>query len=916
MARRRDDEVRRTAPYPAPWEADIALRDGSAAHLRPILPTDADALQAFHTAQSEHSRYLRFFAPMPQLSPRDLERFTVVDHHDRVALVVFQGDRIVAVGRFDRVAPGEAEVAFNVSDREQGKGLGSVLLEHLAAAGREVGIRTFVAEVLPQNARMLSVFTDAGFDVRRHYEDGIVEVAFGIDPTDRSEAVRAEREHRAEARAMERMLTPSSILVAGVSAARDGVGGRILTALEDSGFDGALHVVTRDAFEVRGRPAHPRISDVPGPVDLAVLALSPDDCIAAVPECAAIGVRSLIVPTEGFADAGEAGARAQRRLVTSARRAGMRVLGPAAFGFLRTGEHSLNVSFAPHLPQAGRTALAGQSSALAAMILSGAAARGVGIREFVGAGNRADVSINDCLQHWEDDPEVGVIGLALESMGNPRKFTRIARRITRRTPLVVLRPPALTIQAPPGHDVRASTLPRRALDQVLASAGVVGTRSVDHLVDVVEMLDREGVPAGTRVGLIANTPALGAALRGAADEAGLRVVAEQRQVPAIGDDRMMVRALTRMAGPGGVDIVLVAVLDPLSGVPTDLVRGLSEVARGSGVALGVCLVSEPDRYDAVRRAVRDDHSLPPVHPTPALLVRAAAGAIAHLSGARGEDARPAERDDVDRPRARRLVEDALSQRHGSAPLELDADRTRELLACYGLDLLGARVVTDADEAVREATALGFPVALKSTDPLLTHRADLGGVHLGISDAEELRRAVAAMRRDLPFSSAPLLVQTMAPPGVAVVVRSVEDPSLGPVVSFSLAGDADALLEDIAYAIPPLDDAGARRLIAQPATAVRLAPARGVPGADLDALAETVVRVGLLAEDLPEVARLELYPVVAAAHGAPVVGARVHLATAPNRTDAARRVLQTGAAEPPSAVPDPHPRDSLRGRMGP
>lgn len=909
-----------TAPYPAHWEADIALRDGTAAHLRPIRPGDADALQAFHVAQSEQSRYFRFFAALPELSPRELERFTVVDHRDRVALVVLHGEDIIAVGRYDRVEPTEAEVAFNVSDAYQGKGLGSVLLEHLAAAARERGVRTFVAEVLPQNHRMISVFTDAGFDVRRRFDDGVVAVEFPIDPTERSEAVRREREHRAEARAMERMLTPGSVVIAGVSATRDSVGGRILLALEDSGYDGPIHVVTRDAFEVRGRPARPRLADVPGPVDLAVLALSAADCLEAIAECARIGVTSLVIPSEGFAESGEEGARLQRALVSRARRHGMRLLGPAAFGFLRTGPSPINASFAPRLPRPGSAALAGQSTALAAMVLAAADERGIGVAEFVGAGNRADVSINDCLQRWDEDDSVRTIGLALESMGNPRKFTRLARRLTRTRPVVVLRPPGLTDAAPPGHDVRPTGLPRRALDQVLEAAGVVRTRSVDHLADVVEMLDRQGVPGGARLGLIANSAALGATLRGAADDLGISVVAEQRTSMTTDDPRMILRAFTRMAAPGGVDIVVIGILDTLAaGSPggglADLLAQVASVARGSAVAVVACVVTEPERYGALRRAVREDPVLPPVHPTPALALRAVAGALAHVRRPTADDAPPVERPDVDAARGRALV-DALLPTGGER--RLDAAQCRELLACYGLDLLDSRVVATAEEAVAAAAEVGHPVALKSTDPLLAHRADLGGVRLDIPDAAQVRHSFAAMRRDLAYSSAPLLVQPMAPPGVPVVIRSVEDPSLGPVVGFSLAGDAATLLGDVAYDVPPFTEGGVERLISRPVSARRLDGDRGLPAADRAALREIVIRVGLLAEDLPEVASLELHPVIVAARGASIVGARIELRSAPNRTDGARRALSaTSLTEAPEPVVASRPagRRGARARMG-
>lgn len=889
-SRRRGAPAPAPAAYPAHWEADIALRDGSAAHLRPILPEDADALQDFHVRQSERSRYLRFFAPMPRLSPRDLERFTVVDHHDRVALVVQRGEEIIAVGRYDRTSPEEAEVAFNVSDASQGTGLASVLLEHLAAAAREVGISVFTAEVLPQNARMLSVFTDAGFDVRRVLDDGVVMVTFRIDPTARSLEVMAEREHRAEARAMERLLHPSSVLVVGVSTRADSIGGRVLTALEGSGWQGDLHLVSRDAFEVRGHLAKPRIADVPGPVDLAVIALRPESWLEAIEECAAIGVRSVLVPTEGHTDSAE-GRRRQRELVAEVRRHGMRLLGPGSLGVLRTGEDALSVSLSPRLPRPGTAAVAGQSSALGAMLLAGVDERGTGVHEFVAVGNRADVSLNDVLQHWEDDERIEVIGLALESMGNPRKFTRIARRLTRSTPVVVLRPPGLRVSGTPGHDVRESSLPRRALDQVLASSGVVQARTVDHLLDVVDAVSRQGVPKGPRVALLSNTAALGASLRGAADEAGLQIVIDDRNVPLAADPRVMQRALTAVAGPDRADLIIAGVIDPLVGDHLGALREMATIARHSEVALVVCLVSERSRFQEVHEAVREDLALPPVHVTPALAVRAAAGMLAAAERPAADREEPAVREDVDRAAARRIVEQHLPP--VGERVTLDLETTRALLAAYGLPLLPSLPVADAEEAARAASTVGYPVALKSTDPVLRHRADLGGVRLDITDAVQLRHAHARMREDLSFSSAPLEVQSMAPTGVPMVVRSVEDPSLGPVVSLSVAGDATDLLEDIAYAIPPFSQRAARELVDAPASAVKLSGERGLPPADRDALADVVVRTGLLAEDVPELASFELYPVVVAREGAFVVGARAELAPAPNRTDGARRVLLGG-----------------------
>src|SRR3954470_11901752 len=323
-------------PYPAHWEADVVLRDGGVVHVRPIRPEDHDAVQAFHAAQSPESIYLRFFAPLPRLSDRDLERCTNVDHHDRVGLVATLGDAIVGIGRYDRVGEATAEVAFNISDAHQGRGVGSVLLEHLAAAARERGITRFVADVLPQNRKMMGVFTQAGYEVSHHYEDGVIALSFDISRSEHADRVRASREQRAESRSVQALLHPRSVVVIGASRSPDSIGHRLLQTLAQAGFRGALHAVNPEADEVAGVPSVPRVSDVPLPVDLAVVAVPAESVNAVISDCAAAGVRGLVVVSGGFAETGEEGRRRQEAMVRLARAHGMRVVGPNSFGMLNT----------------------------------------------------------------------------------------------------------------------------------------------------------------------------------------------------------------------------------------------------------------------------------------------------------------------------------------------------------------------------------------------------------------------------------------------------------------------------------------------------------------------------------------------------------------------------------------------------
>ncbi|SCD66660.1 Acetyltransferase (GNAT) family protein, partial [Streptomyces sp. IgraMP-1] len=447
--------------YPAHWEADVVLRDGGTARIRPITADDADRLVSFYEQVSDESKYYRFFAPYPRLSAKDVRRFTHHDHVDRVGLAVTIGGEFIATVRYDRIddrgmpasAPAdEAEVAFLVQDAHQGRGVASALLEHIAAVARERGIRRFTAEVLPANTKMIKVFTDAGYQQKRSFEDGVVRLEFGLEPTDRSLAVQHAREQRAEARSVQRLLAPGSVAVVGVGRTLGGVGRSILRNIREAGFTGPVHAVNQGFPDtgdtVEGVRAHRSVRDIAEPVDLAVIAVPAERVPEAVAECGEHGVQGLVVISAGYAEQGPEGRERQRALIRQARSYGMRVIGPNAFGVINTTpETRLNASLAPELPVPGRVGLFTQSGAIGIALLSalhrdGGGADGVpnptGVSTFVSAGNRADVSGNDVMQYWYDDPHTDVALMYLETIGNPRKFTRLARRTAAAKPLVVV----------------------------------------------------------------------------------------------------------------------------------------------------------------------------------------------------------------------------------------------------------------------------------------------------------------------------------------------------------------------------------------------------------------------------------------------------------------------------------------------
>ena len=514
-------------PIPEPpshWEADVLLRDGRSAHIRPIRPEDADLLVDFYSRVSDESKYYRFFAPMPKLSDRDVKRFTQVDYVQRVAFVLLVGRKMIAVGRYDAVGEGEAEVAFLVEDKHQGRGIGQLLLEHLAQAGRERGIERFVAEVLPDNHPMIRTFKDAGYQVRSQYDDGLVSLEFSIDATMTALDVMEQREHRAESASIEKFFNPRSIAVIGASRRQDTIGRVLVRNVVTGDFNGRVHAVNPNADAVSGLPAYKTVSEIPGDVDLAIVAVPAEKVQEVVLDCAAKGVHGLVVISSGFAETGEEGRRRQRQLVGLSRSYGLRLIGPNALGVINTDpDVALNASLSQVMPPRGRAGFFCQSGALGSAILEKVNNRGLGLTTFVSAGNRADVSGNDLLQYWEKDDSTEVVLLYLESIGNPRKFSRIARRVSRRKPIIAVRSGRTTQGVPMGHAVRKIAAPPQAVDAMFRQAGVIQVDTLEEMFDVAQLVAHQPLPRGRRVAVVGNSDALALLAADAAAGAGLVV---------------------------------------------------------------------------------------------------------------------------------------------------------------------------------------------------------------------------------------------------------------------------------------------------------------------------------------------------------------------------------------------------------
>ncbi|MET7406831.1 bifunctional acetate--CoA ligase family protein/GNAT family N-acetyltransferase [Streptomyces parvulus] len=589
--------------YPAHWEADVVLRDGGTARVRPITVDDAERLVSFYEQVSDESKYYRFFAPYPRLSAKDVHRFTHHDFVDRVGLAATIGGEFIATVRYDRIGPGgtpasapadEAEVAFLVQDAHQGRGVASALLEHIAAVARERGIRRFAAEVLPANTKMIKVFMDAGYTQKRSFEDGVVRLEFDLEPTDRSLAVQYAREHRAEARSVQRLLQPGSVAVVGTGRTPGGVGRSVLGNIRDAGYTGRLYAVNK-AFaagltDLDGVPARRSVRDIEGPVDLAVVTVPAERVPEVVTECGEHGVQGLVVVSAGYADGGSDGRERQRALVRQARAYGMRIIGPNAFGIINTSpEVRLNASLAPEMPRPGRIGLFAQSGAIGIALLSRLHRRGggvtgvTGVSTFVSSGNRADVSGNDVLQYWYDDPRTDVALMYLESIGNPRKFTRLARRTAAAKPLVVVQGARHGGVAPQGHAVRATRLPHATVSALLRQAGVIRVDTITDLVDVGLLLARQPLPAGPRVAILGNSESLGLLTYDACLSEGLRPHPPRDLTTAASADDFHA-ALSRALADDTCDAVVVTAIPTVGEGPSGD-AALAEALRSAAAAV-------------------------------------------------------------------------------------------------------------------------------------------------------------------------------------------------------------------------------------------------------------------------------------------------------------------------------------------
>ncbi|CAN5419612.1 bifunctional GNAT family N-acetyltransferase/acetate--CoA ligase family protein [soil metagenome] len=885
--------------YPWSWEADVVLSDGAVALVRPITPEDIDGVRTFHAAQSAESIYLRFFAPLPRISDRDLRHFTHVDYDNRVALVVIIDEQIAGIGRYDRLPEPEessAEVAFNVSDAHQGRGIASVLLEHLADIGSQRGIRRFLADVLPQNRKMLGVFRDAGYEVSHEYDDGLIVVSFDIEPTDRSRAVRLSREHRAESRSMRRVLRPESVAVVGVSDDDPSLGRAVHRHIQEANFAGALYAVGRHAAsqsqEIGGQPIYASLEHLPAPVDLVVVAAPADRVLDIVDQCGRLHTQALIVLSAGFADTGTpAGAARHAAVLAAARARGMRLLGPNCLGMLTTAPgHALNASLAPRMPPVGGFGIFTQSASLGITLLDGAERRDVGVSTFVSAGNRCDISGNDVMQHWLDDESTTAVGLYLESIGNPRKFTRIARALASVKPVIVVASGVNTTAVAPGQGTRASRQRPQAFDAMLRQSGVIKVDNAQHLFDVAALVTRSPLPRGPRVGIVSNSAALTALAEQACQSWNLEVTSttsvQARAGVALDDPAAFAAEVSHALEDPDVDSVVTCFAPSLVEADGGLMQSVADLAAHHDKP---CVST----FLGVRGAPTNLAA----YPMPEEAVRALGAATRHAQWRMREHGWPVHPDQINRRQAHDVIESFLSAQLGGG--ELDEAAAHALLAAYGIDVWRLHPVSTSKQAKKAAARLERPVVVKATAPELRHEPGQRWVRTGLTSTEACVEAYRALVADLLSADLDHLmtegkhaiaVQAAAPQGTAVQVHTAEDPLFGPVVSFAVAGVPADLLNDVSYGFPPLRTADIDDMTGGIKAAPLLHGYRGAAKVDTAALHDLIARISVLADDHPEIASARLNPAIAHGDGVAVLGVTIDVRPTRQRAESERRVL--------------------------
>lgn len=880
---------------------DALTADGRVVHIRRADTADTAALTALFQNSSADDLRMRFFAvPGPATIAAEVARLVRPAGADHAVVLAVEARRVVGVASYER-SPADsasAEFAVFVDEGERGRGIGTLLLEHLAAHARAQGVAELTGQVLPANSRMLRVARDLAAHARTDVTDEVVDVDLPTGAQDAALAAADERYRIAERLSLRPLLAPRSVAVVGAGRSPGGVGHETLRALAEYGLHGTLFAVNPHATSVAGIPAIASLRKLPGLLDLAVIAVPATSVPQVLHDAAAAGVRAAIVLSSGFGEAGDKGRALQEDVVRIAREHSIRLLGPNCIGLVNTDPSvRLNATFAGMPPRAGGLAVASQSGAVGVVLLDHLTRSGCGISSFVSLGNKADISGNDLLAYWYDDPATQAVALYLESFGNPRRFARLVRQLGRRKPVLAVKSgrSASGRRAGLSHTAAAAA-PDVAVDSLFAQAGVIRADDLGELIDTARMFVDQPLPAGDRIAVIGNAGGVNVLAVDAAEAAGLHVPALSARLRKVlahllpssashdnpvdlgaeATPQALRDALTAIADSGEVDAVVTVVAATRSNDVPGMLAAAGEVldARPNLPAAGVVI----GRWDVSHVGVTRRY---PVYDLPERAVRALAHAAGYAAWRRAPVGRPPVLTGIDTLGARRVVGAGLALGDGWQPADLTAD----LLRHYGIPLVEQATAASADEAVAAADTLGYPVAVKAAVPDLIHKTDVGAVRIGLADAAAVREAYNRIGEALDTTQPQVLVQPMARGHVELAAGIVHDPLFGSLVMLGLGGVHTDLLNDRAYRLTPMSDLDGARMWRSLRGTRLLTGYRGAPPVDTAAVEDLTHRLGRLAAEVPEVAELDLNPVIAGPDGLVVVDAKLRLAAIGEEPDA-------------------------------
>ncbi len=876
---------------------DVVLRDGSTVRVRAMRPDDDKALLDLFTSLSEESRWLRFFSPTRGAAlAAEAHRETNLDHTFGLLALSGPEERVVGHAFYAGLDEHRAEVAFTIANDFQGRGLGTILLGQLAEVAEANNIQMFEAEVVAANHAMLHVFRESGFPIEVSAEAGQLHVTFPTSFTREAIEKFETRETLAAVNALKLFFNPRAVAVVGASRQRGTIGGEIFHHLLAFGFNGPVYPVNPTAEVVQSVPAFATIEAIPGPVDLAIIVVPAERVVEVAAGCGRKGVKALVVISMGFSETGTEGQSQQAELVRICREAGMRLIGPNCMGIINTdSDVQLNATFAPNVPPPGRVGFSSQSGALGLAIIEHANSLGLGLSTFVSVGNKADISGNDLLRYWESDEGTDVILLYLESFGNPKKFSQIARRVGRKKPIVVVKSgrSAAGARATSSHTGALLAASDVTVDALFRQAGVIRTDTLEELFDVASLLSNQPLPRGNRVGIITNAGGPAILCADACEARGLEVpvLSEANQtklrafLPAGASATNPVdmiasapaehyrRAIEIVANDENVDALIVIFTPPLVTRAEDVAREIVDAAKNTDKAkpiLSVFLSAQP----APEGLRSSDIRIPSYSYPETAAIALARAARYHQWRERSETTAP-RFTDVRRDEAAAVVATALSRGNGW----LTSEETVELFSCYGLPLIEQRIVKTPEEAGSVAEQMDCEIALKVIAPGVIHKTEAGGVRLNLSGAKQVREAAREMAAGLVVSgNSPtgFLIQRMASKGVEMIVGVVHDPQFGPVVACGAGGVQVELLRDVSVRLTPLSSEDAGEMIRSLKTYPLLNGFRGSPVCDVAALEEGLLRVSAMVEEIPQIAELDCNPFVVQEHGAVILDARVRV----------------------------------------